>query len=80
MQNEPGRPLMLGKALNFAREKVLVNEYNYGVRRDVAKVIVLVVASPSVDDFSEELKLLSIRAQTVFLTVGYDGASYVSNH
>jgi len=76
MQNEPGRPLMLGKALNFAREKVLVNEYNYGVRRDVAKVIVLVVASPSVDDFSEELKLLSIRAQTVFLTVGYDGASY----
>ena len=49
------------------------------MRRDVAKVIVLVLASPSKDDFSEELKLLSIRPQTVFLAVGYDGASYVSD-
>ena len=71
--------MALAKVLNFARERVLVNEYNYGVRRDVAKVIVLVLASPSKDDFSEELKLLSIRPQTVFLTVGYDGASYVSD-
>ena len=78
MQNEPGRQLALGKALNFAQEKVLVNKNNYGVNREVAKVIVLVLASPSKDDFSKELKLLSIRLQTVFLTVCYDTASCVS--
>ena len=55
-----GRQLSVGKALSFAKKRVVVSKYSCGMRRDVAKVVILVLASPSKKIFSEKLKLLSI--------------------
>ena len=69
--------LYLGRSLSTAFQEVMKPSGSYGARNNIAKLIIALIGSPSMDTISEETIKLITSPYIATVAVGYGNASEV---